>query len=266
VPLVVALHGCTQTDDVYRQLSGWDKLAESKNFIVVFPKQDSSRSSQLCWNWFKASDQTRGSAEPTMIAGLTTSIKDNYSVDSHRVYVAGFSAGAAEANVMGATYPDLFAAVGVGSGCEFNGLPCVGYPGPDPASTGKLAYNAMGSHARVMPAIVFQGDADKVVDPRNAPLIVSEWQVTDDYADDGSLNGSVPTAATNTSFGLSPGGQSYTVTSYGDGHGHDLIDYWVVHGMDHAWSGGSSTEQYADPGGPDETATMFAFFTSHPAP
>jgi poly(hydroxyalkanoate) depolymerase family esterase len=266
VPLVVALHGCTQTDDVYRQLSGWDKLAESKNFIVVFPKQTSARSSQLCWNWFKATDDQRSSAEPSMIAGLATAIKGTYSVDSHRVYVAGFSAGAAMATVMGATYPDVFAAVGIGSGCEYNGLPCVGYQGPDPTSTGQQAYAAMGSHARVMPAIVFQGDADKVVAPANAPLIVREWQVTDDYADDGSLNGSVPTAATNSSFGLSPGGRSYTVTSYGDGHGHDLIDYWVVHGMDHAWSGGSSTQQYADPSGPDETAAMFAFFSSHPAP
>jgi poly(3-hydroxybutyrate) depolymerase len=201
-----------------------------------------------------------------MIAGLTTSIEGNYSVDSHRVYAAGFSAGAAMATVMGATYPDLFAAVGVGSGCEYNGLPCVGYQGPDPAQTGKQAYDAMGSHARVVPAIVFQGDADKVVAPANAPLIVREWQVTDDYADNGSLDGSVPTAPTSSSLGFAPGGRSYTVTTYGDGNGHSLIEYWVVHGMDHAWSGGSSTQQYADPSGPDETAAMFAFFSSHPAP
>jgi poly(3-hydroxybutyrate) depolymerase len=170
------------------------------------------------------------------------------------------------ATVMGAAYPDLYAALGSGSGCEYNGLPCVGYPGPDPASTGKQAYAAMGSHARVMPAVVFQGDADTIVDPRNAPMIVRDWQITDDYADNGSLDGSIPTSPTGTRFGAVQGGRSYTVTTYGDGHQHDLIQYWLVNGMNHDWSGGSSTEPYADPSGPNETAAMYAFFSSHPAP
>jgi poly(hydroxyalkanoate) depolymerase family esterase len=251
---------------VYRQLSGWDQLAEAKGFIAVFPKQTSARNYQSCWNWFKTSDITRSSPEPTMIADLTKSVEASYSVDSHRVYVSGFSAGGAEATVMGATYPDVFAAVGVGSGCEYNGLPCVGYQGPDATSTGKQAYDAMGSHARVVPAIVFQGDADKVVAPANGPLIVREWQVTNDYADDGSMNGSVPTKATKTSNGWVTGGRTYTVSTYGDGHGHDLIQYWSIHGMDHAWSGGSSTQQYSDASGPNETAAMWTFFSSHPAP
>jgi poly(hydroxyalkanoate) depolymerase family esterase len=266
MPLVVALHGCTQTADVYRQLSGWDTLAEAKGFIVVFPEQSTSRNNYRCWNWFQQADMQRGSGEPAIIADLTTAIEQSQSVDSHRVYVAGFSAGGAMATVMGATYPDVYAAVGVGSGCEYNGLPCVGYQGPDPSQTGQQAYSAMGSHARVMPAIVFQGDADSTVAPANAPQIVREWQITDDYADDGSLNGSIPTTATGYSYGIAPGGRSYTVTTYGDGHGHDLIDYWVVHGMNHAWSGGSATQQYSDASGPNETAAMFAFFSSHPAP
>ena len=233
-----------------------------------------------------------------MIADMTSAVQHAYSVDSHRVYAAGFSAGGAMANVMGATYPDMFAAIGSGSGCEYNGLPCVGGVGPDPSSTGKQAYAAMGSHARVMPAIVFQGDADSIVAPANGPAIVKEWQVTDDYADDGSLNSSIPTQSTNVTSGAVQGGRSYTVTTYGDGKGNapvatygygnglfgngntpnandpnandpnakDLIEFWSVQGMNHAWSGGSSTEQYADPSGPNETNAMYAFFTNHPMP
>jgi poly(hydroxyalkanoate) depolymerase family esterase len=265
VPLVVALHGCTETADVYRQLSGWDSLAEAKGFIVLFPQQSSSRNNQSCWNWFQQADMQRGSGEPAMIAGAVSSIEQNHSIDSHRVYVAGFSAGGAMANVMGATYPDVFAAVGVGSGCEYNGLPCVGYQGPDPTQTGQQAYRAMGPQARVMPAIVFQGDADTTVAPANAPLIVREWQVTDDYADDGSANGTIPASPLNASSSAVPGGRAYTVTTYGDGHGHELIQYWLVHGMSHAWSGGNSIESYADPAGPNETAAMYAFFANHPA-
>lgn len=266
MPLVVALHGCTQTADVYRQLSGWDTEAESKGFIVLFPQQSSSRNSYSCWNWFQQADMQRGSGEPSIIDGMVTTVEQEYSIDTQRVYVAGFSAGGAMANVMAATYPDVFAAVGVGSGCEYNGLPCVGAPGPAATQTGQAAYQAMGKYARVMPAIVFQGDADDIVAPANAPLIVQEWQVTDNYVDDGAPSGAIPTSSTSTVNGTSPGGQPYTVTTYGDGNGSELIEYWLIHGMNHAWSGGSSTEQYADPSGPNETAAMYAFFSSHPLP
>jgi poly(hydroxyalkanoate) depolymerase family esterase len=266
VPLVVALHGCTETADVYRQLSGWDTEGQAENFIVLFPQQSSSRNSEECWNWFEQADMQRGSGEPSIIAGMVGSVEQNYSINTKQVYVAGFSAGGAMANVMAATYPDIFAAVGVGSGCEYNGLPCVGAPGPPASQTGQEAYQAMGSYARVMPAIVFQGDSDDIVDPANGPLIVNEWQVTDNYALDGSATGAIPTTPLSTTNGSSSGGQSYTVTQYGDQNGNDLIDYWVIHGMNHAWSGGSSSELYSDPSGPSETAAMWAFFSNHPMP
>jgi poly(hydroxyalkanoate) depolymerase family esterase len=266
IPLVVALHGCTETADVYRQLSGWDAEAQSKGFIVLLPQQSSSRNSTDCWNWFQQADMQRGSGEPSIIDGMVNAVESQYSVDTHRVYVAGFSAGGAMANVMAATYPDVFAAVGVGSGCEYNGLPCTGAPGPAATQTGQEAYQAMGGHARVMPAIVFQGDADDIVAPANAPLIVQEWQVTDNYVEDGQASGVIPTSAASTVNSNSPGGRSYTVTTYDDAHGNDLIDYWLIHGMNHAWSGGSSTEQYADPSGPSETDAMYVFFANHPLP
>ena len=268
MPLVVALHGCTQTADSYRQLSGWDTYAQANGFVVLFPQQSSSRNAMSCWNWFSAPDMQRGSGEPAIIAGMVASTESKYAIDTHRVYVAGFSAGGAMANVMGATYPDLFAAVGSGSGCEYNGLPCVGYPGPDPKQTGQQAYQAMGSHARVMPAIVFQGSSDTTVDPRNASEIVSEWQVTDNYVLSGGPNGPIPTNPSKSTFGFtgSPfggGGQSYTLTDYPDQNGNQLIQYCVVNGMNHAWSGGNSSQQYSDPSGPNETAMMYSFFMNH---
>jgi poly(hydroxyalkanoate) depolymerase family esterase len=264
VPLIVALHGCTESSDVFRQLSALDTLAESKGFIVVFPGQDSSANSQSCWNWF--SQMQRGSGEPSIIAGITQAVQQHYSVDTKRTYVLGFSAGGAMATDMGATYPDLYAAVGSGSGCEFNGLPCVGSPGPDPVASGQGAYKAMGAHARSMPVIVFQGDADTTVVPANGDRIVREWQVTDDFADDGSNNGSIPVAPTATATKQVQGGRSYTVTTYGDGHGGELIQYWVVRGMNHAWSGGCGCESYADPTGPNESQAMVDFFLQHTLP
>jgi dienelactone hydrolase len=201
------------------------------------------------------------------IAGLTEWVENNYAVDTQRVYGAGFSAGGAMASVMAATYPDVYAAIGIGSGCEYAATPtCAGYKSADPAQAAQQAYKEMGSHARSMPFISFQGDQDTTVPPTNADQLVQQWLATDDLADDGSLNGSVKSQAAKTSFGFASGGESYTTRSYLDAHKAELAQYWVIHGMKHAWSGGDASQQYSDPAGPDETAAMYAFFVGHTAP
>jgi poly(hydroxyalkanoate) depolymerase family esterase len=267
VPLVVALHGCTQTADKFRKLTRWDALAEAKGFIVVYPEQPSSQNQLSCWNWFQQQHMKRGAGEASIIAGITKRVQQQYTVDPHRTYVTGLSAGGAMADVMAATYPDVYAATGVGSGCEYGaGAACAGYQSADPEQAGRQAYQAMGSLARPMPFIVFQGDADTTVPPINGQQLVREDQVEADWADDGQENGSIPAAPTQVVNGQAPGGRSYTVSHYSDGHGNELGQYWVVHGMAHAWSGGDGSQQYSDPTGPDESAAMYDFFMSHPAP
>jgi poly(hydroxyalkanoate) depolymerase family esterase len=265
VPLVVVLHGCTQDADVMRQLTRFDQLAESKGFIVVFPEQPQSANQTKCWNFFQDAQLHRGSGEPALIAGITGWVQQHYTIDPKRVYVAGLSAGGAMASVMGATYPDLYAAIGVGSGCEYAaGAACAGYQSADPSQAGKAAFSAMGASARPMPVIAFQGDKDTTVPPVNATQLIQQWQLTDDMADDDAANGSIAAAAVSSEDGQVPNGRSYTVQRFNDGAGKELIEYWLVHGMSHAWSGGCSCEQYSDPQGPDETAAMYDFFARHP--
>jgi poly(hydroxyalkanoate) depolymerase family esterase len=267
VPLVIALHGCTQTADRFRQQTRFDALADAKGFVVVYPEQPSSQNNMSCWNWYQQQHMQRGAGEPALIAGITAKVQQQYTIDPHRIYVTGLSAGGAMAEVMAATYPDVYAAVGVGSGCEYGaGAACAGWKSADPTQAGRQAYQAMGSHARQMPFIIFQGDADTTVPPANAEQLVREDQVEADLADDGQLNGSVPTAPTQVVQGQAPGGRSYTVSHYSDGHGHELGQFWLVQGMGHAWSGGEGSQQYSDPTGPDESAAMYDFFMSHPAP
>jgi poly(hydroxyalkanoate) depolymerase family esterase len=242
-------------------------LAEAKGFIVVFPQQSKDANNMNCWNFFQDAHMHRGAGEPAAIAGITRWVQQHYTVDAHRTYVTGLSAGGAMSSVMAATYPDLYAAAGIGSGCEYAATAaCAGYKSADPATAGQQAYKAMGQYARPMPVILFEGDQDSTVPPVNAQQLVQQWQITDDLADDGTDNGSIPVHATDVTQGTASGGQSYTVTEYSDGHSKELLQSWLVHGMGHAWSGGCSCEQYADPAGPDETGAMYAFFMAHPMP
>lgn len=265
LPLVVALHGCTQTASAFRKLSRFDEVAASKGFIVVYPDQPKESNQLKCWNWFQDKHSLRGGGEPSMVAGITLQVAAQYNVDPARIYVTGLSAGGAMSTVMANTYPDLYAAFAVGSGCSYAaGAACAGYKSADPEVTGKKAYDAMGAFARPIPFIVFTGDQDKTVPPANADQLVRSQQVASDYADDGSKNGSVPSAPASTTTGRSEGGRSYTVRKYADKTKHQLGEYWVVNGMGHAWSGGDPAAQYADAAGPHESAAMWDFFASHP--
>jgi poly(hydroxyalkanoate) depolymerase family esterase len=267
VPLVVALHGCTESADQFRQLTRWDNLADAKGFIVVFPEQSTDHNQLKCWNFFQPAHMQRDQGEPSLIADITRTVQKRYSVDPHRTYVNGLSAGGAMSSVMAATYPDLYAAAGIGSGCEYAATAaCAGYKSADPVQAGAQAAKAMGQHARPMPVILFSGDQDTTVPPVNAQQLVQQWQITNDLIDDNASNGSIPVSPTKVTQGQVPGGHAYTVTAYSDGKGNELMQSWLVAGMKHAWSGGCGCQQYSDPAGPDETGAMYDFFMAHPMP
>ncbi len=249
LPLVVMLHGCTQSPDDFAAGTRMNELAEEGTFLVAYPAQTSSANAGRCWNWFNPGDQRRGAGEPSIVAGLTRAIVREYAVDSKRVYAAGLSAGGAAAAVLAATYPELYAAVGIHSGL------------PAGAATDMTsAFRAMRNGAvpidraarpRV-PAIVFHGDRDTTVHPRNGAEIVA-------HVAQGALPASVVT-------GRVPGGRSYTRTAYDDPAGETALEHWVVHGAGHAWSGGSGAGSFTDPLGPNASREMLRFFLARARP
>src|SRR6266849_6155906 len=122
VPLFVMLHGCTQTALDFATGTSMNRLAEKQGFIVVYPQQTIKYNQGLCWNWFLPSNQQRGSGEPASIVGMIQSMQlntANWTIDPNRIYVTGISAGAAMSVILGATYPDVFKAIGVHSGLEY---------------------------------------------------------------------------------------------------------------------------------------------------
>ncbi len=275
VPLIVMLHGCTQTPTDFAAGTQMNALADQDQFIVVYPQQTSAYNSLSCWNWFQPADQARGSGEPAIIAGIVQTVEQTtsqWTIDTNRVYVAGMSAGAAMSVIMAATYPDIFAAMGSESGLEYKAATSQTAAttaqmqgGPDPTQQGQAAYNAMGSAARVVPTIVFQGQSDYTVYPINGDQIVQQWMETDHLASNGTYNASFSSPTTTTN-GQVPGsgGHSYTVQTWNDNNGTEIEEYWKVNGMGHAWSGGSSSGSYTDPNGPSATNAMYTFFINHP--
>ena len=265
-PLVVALHGCTQTTGDFAAGSRLNQQAESKGFIVLYVQQSAYANSALCWNWFTWSNQFRGAGEPSLIAGITSLVRSNFSVNPKRIHVTGVSAGASMAVVMGATYPDVFASIAVHAGCEYNGYPCGSSGGPNPTTSGNDAYSAMGTYKRVVPVQVWHGTADTTVYPINGSQVVSQWAQTDDLAYDGIDNNDIDDVADATTTGQVSGGRSFTTYDYRGPGGSTVLQKVLVNGMGHAYSGGSSAGSYTDPSGPDATKLSWDFFVAHPKP
>lgn len=261
MPLLVMLHGCKQSPDDFALGTRMNELAEKERCFVLYPAQAKAANGSKCWNWFNAYDQRRGYGEPAVIAGLTRELVTKYGLDARRVYVAGLSAGGAMAVVMGRTYPDLYAAVGVHSGLPYAAAHDV--PTAFAAMQGGARAGATGSDTAlpIMPTIVLHGDKDQTVHPGNGERIIAQCaadaelmldsNATDQLADVEVRNGRVP------------GGYAYTHKLYRDAQGDAIVEHWLVHGGGHAWFGGNPRGSYTDPKGPDASKEMMRFFSSH---
>jgi poly(3-hydroxybutyrate) depolymerase len=206
-----------------------------------------------------------------LIAAVIQDIRSSYTVDEKQVYAIGISAGGAMAVVMGTTYPELFAGLGVIAGTEYKagttvqeGFAAMKQGGPDPNQQGLLAFQAIqkssaGSKTR-LPLIVFQGTKDPYVNPVNADQLISQWAQTHDYLDDGKDNDSVNVQSPKEKKVVVPDGYSFTKYSYKDSNGHLLLEKWIVEGLGHAWPGSSVANAFADAKGPNASEEMWRFF------
>jgi poly(hydroxyalkanoate) depolymerase family esterase len=261
LPLVVMLHGCTQSPDDFAAGTRWNSLAEEHICLVAYPAQAASANASRCWNWFSPRDQQRGQGEPSLIAGITRQVMRDYAVDPQRVYVAGLSAGGAAAAIMGMTYPDLYAAIGVHSGLPW------GAAGDLTSAFAAMQHGeavaARGSghpwgaevSRRIVPTIVFHGDRDTTVHPRNGDRVVAQSRTTP-----------MMDLRTTVQQGRVPGGHAYSRRLHADARGQTILEHWVIHGAGHAWSGGSPAGSYTDPQGPDAAREMLRFFLEHSHP
>ena len=269
VPLVVMLHGCTQSPNDIAAGTQMNTLAEENIFLLAYPTQAQGANMNRCWNWFKASDQQRGRGEPSLVAGITHQVIDEYNVAGGRVYVAGMSAGGAMAAIVAEAYPELYAAVGIHSGLApgaAHDMPsafaAMHQGGPATPRLDVPIATPNGKSARRVPAIMFHGDRDKTVHPRNADHLLGHYCSAKTTGSREETGGSMPRGTVRQ--GQVPGGHAYTRATYRDAGGRTIAERWTVHGLGHAWSGGSSSGSYTDPKGPDASLEMVRFFDEHP--
>ncbi|MEN3352816.1 MAG: hypothetical protein V7640_974 [Betaproteobacteria bacterium] len=263
LPLVVMLHGCKQNPDDFAAGTRMNELAEEQGFVVVYPKQASKSNVSHCWNWFQAKDQQRDQGEPSMIAGITRTVVEEHRLDARRVYVAGLSAGGAMAAIMGTTYPDVYAAVGIHSGLAYASARDV--PSAFAAMRGRESKRSKRKHvretsARSVPTIVFHGDRDTTVHPSNGDLVIAQ---ASPQPSEQKAHANVDAHGAASVENASARGRAYTRTTYRDAAGKPVMEHWLVHGAGHAWSGGSADGSYSDPKGPDASREMLRFFLLH---
>ncbi len=254
-PLIVMLHGCTQSPDDFARGTRMNALAQESGYVVAYPAQSKGKNAGKCWNWFRSEDQRRDQGEPGIIAALTRHLVKTHGLDARRVFAAGLSAGGAMAAVLASTYADVYAAIGVHSGLPFGAahdLPSAfaamkqGVRVPSPA----------GSPARIdpVPAIVFHGDRDTTVNACNGAAVIAQCVGATSPVRD-AISGAVES-------GSVPGGRAFTRTTFKNSDGSLAAEEWVVHGAGHAWFGGDPAGSYTDPSGPDASAHMLRFFSA----
>lgn len=253
--LVVMLHGCKQDPNDFAVGTDMNAIAESQGLLIAYPGQASAANSSSCWNWFNPAHQTRDAGEPSIIAELTRDIASKFGLDRRNVFIAGLSAGGAMAAVMGETYPELYAAVGIHSGLAYRSATDVGSAfvamrgsvGLDSTELRNVVPKATRANPRIR-TIVFHGSRDRTVHPSNADRIV-------EVARSRLAPGHSRLEATGVSAG-----RHYTRTIFSEQDGVPVVEIWRIDGAGHAWSGGSSNGSFADSRGPNASAEMTRFF------
>ena len=225
-PLVVVLHGCTQTAAGYDAGAGWSTLADAHGFALLFPEQRRANNPNMCFNWFQPDDTRRDAGEVASIRAMIEAVVRDHAIDRARIFVTGLSAGGAMTSAMLATYPEIFAGgaiiAGLPYGCAANVSEAMdrmrgrGLPAGDRSAA---LVRAASSHRGPWPAVsVWHGSGDMTVDPANADAVVAQWRA-------------VHKAAKTPDADVTTGGCRQR--SWRDPSGRIVIDEYRIAGMGH---------------------------------
>jgi poly(3-hydroxybutyrate) depolymerase len=268
LPLYVMVHGCGTTAEQQMHANLLNPLADRERFLVAYPDNGGQ-----CWRAVvndKASVTRGGGGDADIVAGITRQVISGYHADSERVYLAGMSSGAFQTSATGAAYPDLYAAIGVsaGGGYGMDFLTCMILPDLAARLYAPGTVAQMGSRAHVMPFFSIGGTRDPLGQQPGlggcARLATIEWLATDNLLRPGKHGDAFREDPAPTRTGQVPGGYSWTMKVARDSRGCQISQRWIVDGMVHFWSGGTTDPTYAgvfnDPKGPSASEASWRFF------
>lgn len=289
-PLMVLLHGCTQTPADFAAGTRANRWADSLGVLVLYPAQPAEANPQRCWNWFDPGNQVRGAGEPAILAGMVRSVLEETGADADRVFVAGISAGGVMAETLAAAYPELFGALAVHSAPAYrsasgvaSGFAVLQQGVADSVDLAGRVLEAMGPAARPVPTLVIHGAADPGVRPVNGAQVLRQWAevalragdpaeaalpagdpadsddagVVEEIPGDGSDRGCPAVPGLRVTAGVIEGETPVRCVYAG---APVAVELWVVQGLGHGWSGGSAEGSFTAPDAPDATARILEFF------
>jgi poly(hydroxyalkanoate) depolymerase family esterase len=246
-PLIIMLHGCGQSATDFAASTRMNRLAALYGFLVLYPEQDRLANVQACWNWFDTRNG-RAKLEAASIVAALDHTCGLHPIDTRRVAIAGLSAGASMAALVALHFPQRFAAIVMHSGVE-----------PTSANSSATAMAAMRGRYRpagpspailqmALPALlVIQGSADHVVLKANGMRAAQTWA---------ARTHAQPTAARVVRRGKR---YPFTTMDWFAAKSHLQVTLSEINGLGHAWSGGTASQAYSDPKGPDASRMVWAF-------
>jgi poly(hydroxyalkanoate) depolymerase family esterase len=249
-PLVVVMHGCTESASSYSSQTEWGNLGQRFGFAVVFAEQESANNSLSCFNWFQLGDISRGQGEALSIKQMVDSMKSAQGSDPARVFATGMSAGGLMTTVMMATYPDVFAGGAVMSGGPYKCATSMtdtntcqmGNVSHTPQQWGDLVRNAFSGYTGPYPRLIsFHGSTDATVAPADQQQQVDQWS---------NVLGIDETADLNETF------RTATHKVFRNAAGQSMIETYLVTGMGHALTVDVGTN-------PDQGGATGAFSEDH---
>ena len=257
-PLLILLHGCKQTPTELAQGARITALADAQRALVLMPDQSKSANPYRCWNWFDARTAA-GHGEAAIVAKMIRKVARRWRADPARVVVAGMSAGAALAAIMGVRYPKLVRAVATHSGIAcgaaasaFTAL-VVMKRGPE-NDVAAIATRARGTDEIVVPLLAIQGTVDEVVAHRHGEALARQYLVLNGVAVPGGSASALPPADFDTRDATTMPHATRTREWRRDAR--PLVRLVEIEWLGDAWGGGDATLPFNDGGPPDATAMI----------
>jgi poly(hydroxyalkanoate) depolymerase family esterase len=268
-PLLVMVHGCQTTAEQQMKANLYNPIAEREGFVVLYPDVDATGRAQpgpanQCWKFPDPQAWERDGSDAGAIADMTRAAMAKRAIDPDRVYLIGMSAGGFMASIEAAAYPDLYAAIGISAAGAYADAGCTGTGTGIPVeASAQMAYDEMGPRARIVPRFVIGGDADQGIPPACADKALEQGLRTNNLVLGGKQDGPIALTPADVRPAQKPGGRAYAIKTYRDPAGCVIGERWLIHGMNHFWSGGTTDPRYAsftDPTGPSAAEASWAFF------